>query len=214
MSADTLDVARFAAILKQAATDFKGRAEELRQLDSILGDGDLGVTIELTSKAMLEYLTTQQEDDIGKLLMNCGLNINKISPSTFGTVLANAFMGAGKAAFGKKQIEIIDLAALGDGAIESIKKRGKAEVGDKTVVDTLVPAVEAFKKESASGDAKAALSATVKAAEAGMKATADMKAKFGRAKWFQDKSIGVQDGGATAMYYLIESFVRHLNPPA
>jgi hypothetical protein len=47
-----------------------------------------------------------------------------------------------------------------------------------------------------------------------MKATADMKAKFGRAKWFQDKSIGVQDGGATAMYYLIESFVRHLNPPA
>ncbi|MDD4860425.1 MAG: dihydroxyacetone kinase subunit L [Dehalococcoidales bacterium] len=208
---DIIDVARFTTILKEAATDLKGRAEELRQLDSLLGDGDLGVTIELASKAMLEYLESQKEDEIGKLLMNCGLNINKVSPSTFGTVLANAFMGAGKAAFGKKQIEIKDLAALGDGAIESIKKRGKAEVGDKTVLDALVPAVEAFKKEMAGGDAKSALAAMVKAAEAGMKATAGMKAKFGRAKWFQEKSIGVQDGGATAMYYLIESFVRHLS---
>ncbi len=210
MSADTLDVARFAVILKEVATDLKNRAEELRQLDAILGDGDLGVTIELASKAMSDYLATQNDDDVGKLLMNTGLNINKVSPSTFGTVLANAFMGAGKAIFGKKPVEIKDLALMGDGAIESIKKRGKAEVGDKTVIDALVPAVETFKKENGKGDAKAALAAAVKAAEAGMKATANMKAKFGRAKWFQEKSVGVQDGGATALYYMIESFVRHL----
>lgn len=211
MNSQTLDVAKFVAILKEVAADFKSRAEELRQLDSLLGDGDLGVTVELASKAMSEYLAAQNDDDIGKLLVNCGLNINKVSPSTFGTVLANAFMGAGKAALGKKQIEIKDLALMGDGAVESIKKRGKAEVGDKTVIDALVPAVEVFKKEIARGDAEAALAAAVKAAEEGMKATAGMKAKFGRAKWFQEKSIGIQDGGATAMYYMIESFVRHLN---
>jgi dihydroxyacetone kinase-like protein len=173
------------AILKEAASDFESHSEELRQLDAVIGDGDLGVTVELGSKALREYLASPDEGNIGQLLMKCGLQFNKASPSTFGTLLASAFMGAGKAAQGQEKIEIKDLGLMGDGAIDGVKKRGKAEVGDKTMLDCLVPAVEAFKKELAGG-------------------------KHGRASWHGENTVGVQDAGATAMYYLIESFAKHL----
>ena len=199
------------SLLKEIAADFEGHSEELRQLDAIIGDGDLGVTVELGSKALREYLSSPDESNIGQLLAKCGLQFNKASPSTFGTLLASAFMGAGKAAMGKERIEIEDLGLMADGAVDGIKKRGKAEVGDKTMLDCLVPAVEAFKKELAGGASpEVALKAALTAAEEGVKATIPMMSKHGRASWHREKTIGVQDAGATAMYYLIEPFVRHL----
>ncbi|MFC1942495.1 dihydroxyacetone kinase subunit L [Chloroflexota bacterium] len=213
MSELSLDAELIKTLLNEVAADLKSHSEDLRQLDAKIGDGDLGVTAELSSKAISEYLAIASETDIGKLLAQCGMNINKVSPSTFGTVLASAFMGGGKAVMGKTQLEVNDLVLLGEGAIENIQKRGKAEAGDKTVLDTIVPAVAALKRELESGtDTQTAISAAVKAAEDGMIATIDMKAKFGRAKWFQDSSIGVQDGGATAMYYMIRLFGQRLLP--
>ena len=199
------------SVLKEVASDFRNHSEELRQLDAVIGDGDLGVTVELGSKALLEYLASPVEDDIGQLLAKCGLQFNKASPSTFGTLLASAFMGAGKVAMGKAKIETEELGMIADGAVDGIKKRGKSEVGDKTMLDCLVPAVEALKKELADGvGLEAALNAAVTAAEEGMKATIPMISRHGRASWHREKTIGVQDAGATAMYYLIESFARHL----
>ena len=199
------------SILKGVVSDFESHNEELRQLDAIIGDGDLGVTVDLGSKALRDYLSSVDEINIGQLLANCGLQFNKASPSTFGTLLASAFMGAGKAVMGKAEIKNEDLGLMGDGAVEGIKKRGKAEVGDKTMLDCLVPAVEAFKKESVNGiEPVTALKAAQKAAEDGMKATIPLMSKHGRASWHREKTIGVQDAGATAMYYLIESFIRHL----
>jgi len=199
------------SILKEAASDFESHSEELRQLDAVIGDGDLGITVELGSRALREYLASPDDDNTGQLLAKCGLQFNKASPSTFGTLLASAFMGAGKVAMGKEKIEIEDLGLMADSAVDGIKKRGKAEVGDKTMLDCLVPAVEAFKKELAGGvNPEVALKAAVTAAEEGMKATIPMMSKRGRASWHRENTIGVQDAGATAMYYLIESFVRHL----
>ena len=206
-----IDTAHIITILQKVASDLKSHAEELRQLDAKLGDGDLGVTIELSSQAMSEYLKSSNEKDIGKLLVQCGMNINKVSPSTFGTIIASAFMGGGRAMMGKTRISIEDLVLIGEAAVENIKKRGKAEVGDKTVIDTLIPALETLKRENARGaDTQAALEASIKAARDGMEATVNMKAKFGRAQWFHERSIGVQDGGATAMYYMMKSFTENL----
>lgn len=206
-----IDTAHIITILQKVASDLKSHAEELRQLDAKLGDGDLGVTIELSSQAMSEYLKSSNEKDIGKLLVQCGMNINKVSPSTFGTIIASAFMGGGRAMMGKTRISIEDLVLIGEAAVENIKKRGKAEVGDKTVIDTLIPALETLKRENARGaDTQAALEASIKAARDGMEATVNMKAKFGRAQWFHESSIGVQDGGATAMYYMMKSFTENL----
>jgi dihydroxyacetone kinase-like protein len=209
MSEISLDIDGMKSLLQSVATDLKSHSEELRQLDARVGDGDLGVTIELASQAMTNYLASSAETDIGKLLAQCGMNINKVSPSTFGTILASAFMGGGKAVIGKEEIGLNDLLLIGEGAIENIKKRGKAEAGDKTLLDALIPAVESL-KNSAGLDNKRALESAVKSAEDGMKATVTMKAKFGRAQWFQEGSVGVQDGGATAIYYIIKSFAEHI----
>lgn len=207
-----LDIEQLKNVLKSVAADLKTHSDELRELDAKAGDGDLGVTIGLAGKGMTDYLDSTSETDPGKLLAQCGMNINKVSPSTFGTILASGFMGAGKAVTGKPVIDAGDLVLAGEGAIENIKKRGKAEAGDKTLLDSLIPAVEALKQQLADGiDVDQGMNAAVKAAEVGMKATIDMKAKFGRAQWFQEGSIGIQDAGATAMYYLIKAFVESLS---
>jgi dihydroxyacetone kinase-like protein len=199
-------------VLKETAAEWSLHSDEIGQLDAIIGDGDMGVTVKLGSLAMTDFLAKPAEEDIGKLLMKCGMQINKASPSTFGTLLASAFMEAGKSALGRKEIEFKELALLGQGAIEGVKKRGKAKVGEKTMMDSLVPAVEAFECALTKGaKAKAVIESAIKAAKEGMLATVKMKAKYSRASYRPDGGIGVQDAGATAMYYLIEAFGRRLS---
>ena len=198
-------------VLSKLADDLEGHTEELRQLDAVIGDGDLGITTALCSKAIREYSAAASESNIGSLLAKCGLSINKASPSTFGTLLASAFLGAGKMPTSKESIDSHDLVQMAEGAVDGIKKRGKAELGDKTMLDCLAPAVDAFKKQIEGGsDLKQALEAATAAADQGVKATVQMMSKHGRASWHRENTIGVQDAGATAMYYIIESFARHL----
>jgi dihydroxyacetone kinase-like protein len=211
MSDYTLKASTLSDILKLVCTDLKIHNNELQELDSQVGDGDLGVTVELACKSLEECLNCGEERDTGKLLAKCGLSINKASPSTFGTLLATAFIGAGKAVIGKEEVGPEDLAAMGEEAVKSIKNRGKSEVGNKTLLDSLAPAVETYKKELAGGrSVKDGLKLAAKAAHEGMKATIDMRAKYGRASWRPDGSVGLQDAGATAVYYIIVSFVDHL----
>jgi dihydroxyacetone kinase len=206
-----INTATLIDILKDTAVGWSRNSDELRRLDSIAGDGDLGVTVELASKAITDYLANSGEDDFGKLLMKSGLQINKASPSTFGTLLASAFMEAGKVVLGRKEITVDDLVILGKGAVEGVQKRGKAEVGDKTMLDALVPAIKAFEQALAKGtDARSALELTIKAAKTGAEATVNMKAKYSRASYRQDGAIGLQDAGATATYFLIEAFANSL----
>jgi dihydroxyacetone kinase-like protein len=211
MTGITLNRADLTSVLIRAAGDMKGHVDQLRDLDAVMGDGDLGVTVAMGSDAMTAYLTALDETDIGKMLVKCGMNVNKVNPSTFGTLQASAFMGAGKTVLNKTEITVADLIAMGNGAIDGIKKRGKAEVGDKTMLDSLVPAVETFQRSlNEKEDLSEALKAAVSAAEAGMLATDHMKAKFGRGSWRPDGTVGKRDGGATAFYFMIESFARYL----
>ncbi|MBN1376455.1 MAG: DAK2 domain-containing protein [Dehalococcoidia bacterium] len=197
------------AILQDVMSALSNHSDEVQKLDAALGDGDMGVTLQLGSKAVSEYLASVDEKDIGKLLAGCGLCFNKASSSTFGTLLASAFMESGKACMGRQEIAIEDIMLIGQGAIDGIKKRGKAEIGEKTVLDPLVPAVEAFKDElSGKSDIGLAVESAIQAAKKGLEATIEMRAKHSRASWRTDGGVGVQDAGATAMYYLIEAFGR------
>jgi dihydroxyacetone kinase-like protein len=207
----TLNAASLKTVLKETAAEWRSHSDTLQQLDSILGDGDIGVTVDLGGKAIIDCVASLSDDDIGKILMKCGMSVNKASPSTFGTLLASAFMEAGKGLLGRKEIDINDLALAGQGAIEGIKKRGGAVIGEKTMLDSLVPAVEAYKRYIAGGtDMKIVLETAVTAAKNGMVNTKNMKARHSRASYRPDGGIGVQDAGATAMYYLIESFSKNL----
>jgi dihydroxyacetone kinase-like protein len=211
MEPSMLGTADVASALVALADDLEARSEELRQLDAAIGDGDLGITIQLGSQAIRQFLGSSTETDIGQTLARCGMSINKASPSTFGTLLASAFMAAGKAVKGKERIGTDDLVSMGEAAIDGVKKRGHAEVGDKTMLDCLVPAVERFKKEiESNGDIVTAMNAAVEAAGAGLQSTVDMVSKHGRASWHRENTVGVQDAGATAMYYVIAAFARYL----
>jgi phosphoenolpyruvate---glycerone phosphotransferase subunit DhaL len=203
----SLDARKMCAVLQETAQEFRGHSEELTRLDALIADGDLGVTVELAGKAIYDFAANPGEDDIGKLLSKCGIYINKMSPSTFGTLLAAAFLEAGKACLGHKEIVIKDFLMIGKSAMEGIQKRGKSAVGEKTMLDTLASAVEAFQNASVQeADGQAVIHAGIVGAKAGMESTTNMKATHGRASYRSDKGVGVQDAGATAMYYLIESF--------
>ena len=103
------------------------------------------------------------------------------------------------------------LVEIAESAEQAVRNRGKAEVGDKTMLDALAPAVQVIKEAKDTGKGmEEALDAAVEAAEAGMKSTIPLKSKHGRAAWQGEKTIGVQDAGATATYLIIESCVRHL----
>jgi phosphoenolpyruvate---glycerone phosphotransferase subunit DhaL len=211
MKENTIALDDLKEILKQVAVDMKEHVEELRELDATAGDGDLGITVELASSAMQTFLEAASADNIGELLSKCGMSINKISPSTFGTLLAAGFLGVAKAIGNKQEITIDDFMLMGDGAVAGIKNRGKAEVGDKTMLDSLVPAVEAFRSSLQNKiGLDQALNAAVKASETGMWATVKMKAKHGRSSRHKEGNVEIRDAGATAVYHIIESFCGHL----
>ena len=212
MSPLGLDCADLCRMLGHVAAALEAHSEEIRELDARVGDGDLGVTVNLIGKTLLVFSESTNETDVGRLLMQCGMAVKKSNPSTFGTLLASAFMGAGKAVAGKTSVGLGDWVAMGQGGVDSIQSRGKASVGDKTLLDSLVPAVEALEAEARKGSGEqVAVRAALQAAEEGMRATTIMVAKCGRARAFQERSVGVQDGGATAMFYVIKGFAEFVD---
>jgi dihydroxyacetone kinase-like protein len=120
-------------------------------------------------------------------------------------------MRAGKEAKGKHEIGLDDLAKMVEAAQIGIQERGKAQLGDKTVLDALVPTVAALKAAAAAGlPLAAALATSLAAAEEGLKATIPMKSKIGRASWIADRTVGHQDPGATSFYLMWKSAIEYL----
>ena len=197
--------------LDQMCSDLSAQKDSLRELDAQIGDGDLGVTLELGCRSLKDGLETLQDADIGTILAKSGMNFTKAASSTFGILLGSLFMGAGRPVMNRGTIGLHDLLEIAKSAELAVRNRGKAEVGDKTMLDAIAPAVQAIKEAHDTGKCLTkALNAAVEAAEAGMKSTIPLKSKHGRAAWQGEKTIGVQDAGATATYLIIESFVRHL----
>ncbi len=111
-------------------------------LDQAVGDGDLGITLGKIADALSDYADTTPTSDLGKFLGGAGMLANKVGSSTMGTLLATALMRAGKV--GQSRLAPADLAAMLQAADQGMQERGKAQLGDKTIVDALHPAAEAF----------------------------------------------------------------------
>lgn len=197
-------------VLDQMCSDLIVQKDTLRELDAQIGDGDLGITIELGCQALKKGLADLLEADIGTILARSGMNFTKAASSTFGILLGSFFMGAARPAMKKMAIGLKEFVEIAESAEQALRNRGKAEVGDKTILDALAPAVQAIKEANDTGEnIEEGLAAAVEAAQAGMKSTIPLKSKHGRAAWQGEKTIGVQDAGATATYMIIESSVRH-----
>lgn len=189
----------------------KIKKDELIELDSAMGDGDLGITMEKAFTAAREEAEKFDGENIGKLLKKVGFAMANKAAATMGTLTATAFINAGKAIDGKKEIDFDDLILMFDHGIKGIKERGKAEVGDKTMLDCLVPANNALKESNESGkNIKEGMKKAVLAAEEGVENTKNMVSQFGRAHYYGEKSKGKKDPGATAAYFFLETLYSYL----
>jgi dihydroxyacetone kinase-like protein len=198
--------------LEHASLDMVQRKDMLGELDATIGDGDLGVTIELGCHSLQSGLRNSKGCDIGAILVESGQNFSRAASSTFGILVATAFMRAGREVGGRATIGLSDLVKMGKAVSEGIQSRGGACLGDKTMLDAIIPAVRALEKaEKESRSLGEALDWAVLAARDGTESTIPLKARYGRAAWLSEKSVGVRDPGATAVSLFLDSFVRHLN---
>lgn len=166
-------------------------ADELNRLDAQAGDGDLGVTMARAAATVRANAAADPPADTPNLLSRIGTELARGVPSTSGTLLATAFLRASRAAADASPVELADVL---EAATAGIQQRGKAELGDKTMVDALIPACSALRAAAPSGVAAALAAAGAAAAEAAER-TAELVPRTGRASWMGERSKGHQDGG-------------------
>ncbi|HCQ65654.1 MAG TPA: phosphatase [Rhodobacteraceae bacterium] len=179
-------------------TAMEAEADTLNTADGALGDGDLGITMRSGSRAIAAAAEDLPED-FGMALMGCAQALTKASSSSYGTLLATGLMAAAKQAKGREGIEPGDLSGLLVAARDKMMARGKAELGGKTVLDTLDAIATAL--DGAQDPAAAA----VTAAEDAQEAFRDKRATIGRARIFADKSVGLDDPGMLAMTKIVQA---------
>jgi dihydroxyacetone kinase-like protein len=177
----------------------------LTQLDSAIGDADHGINMDRGFAAVEKKLPTVEDKDIGTILKTTGMALVGTVGGAGGPLYGTFFMRAGMALNGKDELSAEDMVKAFEAAIEGVKMRGKATTGEKTMLDALVPALEAMKAVvDQGGSIHDALVAAAQAAEEGMKATIPMLATKGRASYLGERSIGHQDPGATSSYLMMK----------
>lgn len=186
---------------------FAEQREFLIALDGKVGDSDLGITMSKAFAAAAEALHAEGEAaGIAKLLRTAGVTMARVAPSTMGTLTATGFLRASKACDGIDALGTAEIAAFWRAYRDGIAERGKAKVGDKTLLDVLDPIAVTLEAQVTAGASLAnALAAAAKAAEDALEATKTMVAQHGKAAAFQEKTVGLQDAGATVGMLLITS---------
>lgn len=206
-TADTISGAELVAALRLAATHALGLRDQLNQLDAAMGDGDTGITVAKAATGLLDYLdSTAPGEDLGRFLAAAGMAINRVASSTMGTLLATALLRAGKAAQGCSTLDTARIAQMLTAADLGIQERGKAQPGDKTLVDALHPAAEAFAEALAQGEARAAAAARmVDAARQGRDRAIALRSQTGRAAWVGERTENQPDPGAVFVVQMLET---------
>jgi dihydroxyacetone kinase-like protein len=211
VSEGTVSREEVAAWMRDFADEVAARKDELTQLDSAIGDADHGTNIDRGMRAAIGKLDSAPGDDVGGLLKTVGMTLVSTVGGAGGPLYGTLFMQMGTATAGKSELGSNDWAAALDAAVRGVQMRGKAERGDKTMLDALMPASEAFRAASGSGATFAeALRRSADAAEEGMRATIPLVARKGRASYLGERSAGHQDPGATSSYLLLRSAARAL----
>jgi len=176
----------------------------LTELDSAIGDADHGINMDRGMQAALGKLEGAAGDDVGALFKAIGMALVSTVGGASGPLYGTLFLQLGAATAGRTEITSDDWIAALKAAIQGVQARGKAEPGDKTMLDALLPALEALDRE-AGGSFADALRASANAAEEGMRATIPLVARKGRASYLGERSAGHQDPGATSSYLLLKA---------
>lgn len=193
--------------IRRVAEQLIGMREDLTRLDAAVGDGDMGISVAKGAAALHAYIDENEPaGDLGAYVSRMGMAYNRAAPSTIGTLIATALMRAGKEARGLTELDAAALARMLQAADEGIRQRGKAQLGDKTIVDALHPAVEAFTAALQRGDGlRDAGQALLKAARSGRDAVIPLRSKVGRASWVGERTEGRPDPGTVLFVRIIEA---------
>lgn len=206
--ADTIQGQAVADALLRASNALNENSAYLTELDQALGDGDTGITLGKIATALIDYVNSNPVDDIGNYLAKGGMAANKAAPSTLGTLLATALMRAGKEVKGQSELSGPDLVNMFNAADEGVQQRGKAKLGDKTIVDALHPASVAFAEVIAAGDSlKEAAFRALRAAEEGRDRVTPLRSQVGRASWVGERTEGKVDPGCEALVVMLKAVV-------
>ena len=201
---DKLTIADFKAMMNKALENIKAREEEFSKLDAVIGDGDHGTAIVTALSCIVR--SAQQGTEFKSMLMDMGMNVMlEVSGST-STLLGALFLGMSDCAEGT-ELDAEGVKKMFAGGLANVKKQTSAQVGDKTMMDALIPAVEAI-QNCPSNDIKEVLQAGAKAALAGAESTIQLKANFGRARNYGERSVGYMDSGAASWSCMFASFAE------
>ena len=191
--------------INRASALMEENKDYLYELDAASGDGDLGLTMTKGFAAGAEAANGSGEADLGKLFFLIGSTIAKVVPSTMGTLMGSGFLKAAKALKGKTELAPADFAAFVEAYYAGLQERGKANPGERTILDALKPAADAVRGAVDSGEEDVGVLAckAAEAAEAGKEATKEMEATHGKAVVHRAKLAGVPDQGAVvgALFY-------------
>jgi phosphoenolpyruvate---glycerone phosphotransferase subunit DhaL len=193
--------------LRRFAAAVAEHKAELVRLDTAIGDGDHGTNMDRGMRKVVEKLDGMDGGDIGATLKAVGMTLVSSVGGAAGPLYGTLFLQMGMATAGKAELDLEGWTGALEAGVKGVQTRGKAEPGDKTMVDALLPALEALRGGS---DLGGALRQAAEAAEEGMKATIPMEARKGRASYLGPRSVGHQDPGATSSYLLMRSAAEAL----
>lgn len=209
MQLTTAHVLRF---IEYAADAIKQQRDYLTRLDAAIGDADHGTNLDRGFSAVLTKLSgldDRAHKDIGTILKLVGATLVSTVGGASGPLYGTAFLRAGTVTADKLELSAEETIAMLQIALDGIQARGKAQRGEKTMIDAIAPGIDALKQAHDAGDDFiAALRKGVTAAEEGMRATIDMLATKGRASYLGERSIGHQDPGATSAFLLAQALLR------
>ena len=197
-------------IFIQLAETFNREKDFLNDLDSKIGDGDHGLSMSRGFNAVMKTVEESPDLTISEMLIEGGMQFNEVTGSTIGILIFSAMRAAGLAVKDKEPLKLKDLQNMLQASIEAIKKRGKASKGQKTILDSLMPALEYLENQKNNNDESVIIRETINQALEGAQSTKNLESQIGRAKWFIDRSIGVMDPGAYTGYLILNTIGEYI----
>lgn len=180
-------------------------------LDSVAGDGDFGTSLAKGFSAIRSSWDSLDMGDIGAFTKDCSLILMEKCGGASGPIWGNAFLNAAKYSKGKASLNLKEIDCFFHSMIEGVQKVGKASLGDKTLLDALIPFEESLKSSAESGETiEEAFEKAVIKAEEGAESTKEIVATKGRARYLGDRSLGTYDAGAKAIAVILSSIKRDL----
>lgn len=187
------------------------RRDELTELDRAIGDGDHGTNMDRGMRKAVEKVDALQDPDAGAVLKTVGMALVSSVGGAAGPLYGTLFLQMATASGRATELDLAGWTDALEAGVKGLQARGKAQAGDKTMVDALLPALEALRAAVGEGAGAAdALKRSADAAEQGMKATIELEAKRGRASYLGPRSVGHQDPGATSTHLLLRSAAEAL----